>query len=70
VMRLPMLSVQHYRVFVEDTFGPTKKVLAALDEAEPERAATLRNALEELASHYLEDNALQQGYLVTRAVKR
>ena len=70
VMRLPTLSVQHYRAFVEKGFGPAQKVLAALDASAPAKAASLRQALEDLAAQYLEDNAIQQGYLVTRAMKR
>jgi SAM-dependent methyltransferase len=69
VMRFPILSVQHYRAFMENNFGPAQKLLQALDAADPARANALRREAEELASVYFEDNALRQDYLLTRAVK-
>jgi hypothetical protein len=68
-MRFPILSVQHYRAFMENNFGPAQKLLQALDAADPARANALRREAEELASVYFEDNALRQDYLLTRAVK-
>ena len=70
LMRFPMLSVQHYRRFMETNFGPAKALLQGLDAAEPAKAAALRAEAEELAAHYFEDNVLRQDYLVTRATKR
>jgi SAM-dependent methyltransferase len=69
VMRFQMLSVQHYRVFMETNFGPARKLLEGLDASEPDRAAALRRDLEQLAAEFLEDNVLRQDYLLTRAVK-
>lgn len=69
VMRVPALSVQHYRLFMERNFGPAAKLLANLDANEPAKAAALRREAEELASLYHHDNVLTQDYLLTRARK-
>lgn len=69
LMRFPMLSVQHYRRFMETNFGPAKRLLAVLDAAAPDKARALRAEAEELASHYFEDNVLRQDYLLARATK-
>jgi SAM-dependent methyltransferase len=63
------LSVQHYRYFMERSFGPATKLLAALDASDPARANALRRDLEEAAMPYFENNMLRQDYLLSRAVK-
>jgi SAM-dependent methyltransferase len=68
-MYFPALSVQHQRLFMENNFGPAKKLLQALDASDPGKAASLRREQEELASEYFGDNVLRQDYLLTRAVK-
>jgi hypothetical protein len=62
-----MLSVPHFRLFLENTLGPANKLLAQL---EPARANELRRELEHLAATYFADNHVRQDYLMTRAVKR
>jgi SAM-dependent methyltransferase len=68
-MLLPALSVQHYRMFMENNFGMAKKLLQALDASEPAKGAALRGEMEELAALYFENNTVRQDYLMTRAVK-
>lgn len=68
-MTLQTLSPQHYRAFMETSFGPASKILPALDASDAPKAAALRRELEELAGAYFEDNTIQQDYLLTRAVK-
>lgn len=69
VMTFQTLSPQHYRLFMEKNFGPAAKLLSMLDASDPNKAASLRREMEELASEYFEDNRLTQDYLLTRAVK-
>ena len=68
-MLFPALSEQHYRLFMEKSFGPAQKLLAQLDASDPGKAASLRREMEELAALYFEDNRLRQDYLLTRANK-
>ncbi len=69
VMLFPMLSVQHYRLFMETNFGPARKLLEGLDKSDAAKAAALRRELEQLAAEYFDDNTLRQDYLLSRAVK-
>jgi hypothetical protein len=68
-MLLQMLSPQHYRIFMETSFGPLKRLLAGLDKSEPAKGNALRRDLEQLAAEYFENNVLRQDFLLTRAVK-
>lgn len=68
-MLFQTLSVQHYRLFMEQNFGPAMKLLQALDAADPAKADALRRELEELGAEYFENNTMRQDYLLTRAVK-
>jgi len=64
------LSVQHNRLFMEQNFGPAKKLIQSLEASEPAKAADVRREMEELAGLYFENNTLRQDYLLTRAVKQ
>src|SRR5262249_36140954 len=68
-MFFPVLSVAHYRRFMEESFGPARKLLAQLDASEPAKAAQLRKEIEGLAAEYWDDNQLRQDFLLTRAIK-
>ncbi|HEX2878707.1 MAG TPA: class I SAM-dependent methyltransferase [Polyangiaceae bacterium] len=68
-MTFPILSVGHYRAFMEKNFGPAQKLLGSLDASDPAKAAALRRDMEDLASQYFDDNTLAQDYLITRALK-
>jgi len=63
------LSVQHYRSFMEQNFGPAKKLFEMIQASDPAKASALRRDIEELAAPYFENNTIRQDYLLTRAVK-
>ncbi|MGH8398864.1 MAG: class I SAM-dependent methyltransferase [Gammaproteobacteria bacterium] len=69
VMRFQMLSIQHYRLFMEASIGPIAKLVEALSTSDPARLATMRREFEELTALYFEDNHVRQDYLLTRAIK-
>jgi SAM-dependent methyltransferase len=68
VVRMPMLSPAHGRVFLETNLGPVGRLVKALASDESKLAA-YRRELEELMTLYFEDNSMRQDYLLTRAVK-
>ncbi len=69
VMLAQTLSPQHYRLFIEQNFGPAIKLFQALDGSDPPKAAALRREMEELVAHYFENNTIRQDYLLSRAIK-
>jgi hypothetical protein len=68
-MLVPALSPQHQRAFSERTAGPMVKLVESLRVSDPAKLAAFRREYEALASEYLEENILRQGYLITRATK-
>lgn len=68
-MHVYMLSVAHFRMFMERNLGPLAKLTAALAAADPPKLAALRRELEAAAAPYFENNHVRQDYLLTRAVK-
>jgi SAM-dependent methyltransferase len=68
-MAFPTLSPKHYRIFMEQNFGPAKKLLQALEASDATKAAALRREMEELGAQYFENNTIRQDFLLTRAVK-
>jgi SAM-dependent methyltransferase len=68
-MEVPVLSLPHHRARVEGTLGPIVKLVEMLSASDPDRLAQLRSEFEALAAEYVEDNILQQDYLMTRGVK-
>ena len=69
IMVVPTLSVRHQRETMERTSGPVRKLVEVLSAADPEKLAAYRAECEALAAGYFEENALRQGYLMTRAIK-
>jgi hypothetical protein len=69
-MFVQMLSVPHFRLFLETTLGPAIRLVAELEQSAPAKVAELRRELEALAATYFADNHVRQDYLLTRAVKR
>lgn len=69
IMSFPALSPQHYRKSIEETLGPVVKLVASL-QGEPDKLAAFRAELDAFLGRYIEDNMLQQHYLMTRATKR
>jgi SAM-dependent methyltransferase len=68
-MEVPVLSLPHHRARVEGTVGPMVRLVEMLSASDPHRLTQLRSEFEALAAEYLQDNILQQDYLMTRAVK-
>jgi SAM-dependent methyltransferase len=68
-MHIYMLSVAHFRMFMERNLGPLARLAAALAASAPEKLAVLRGELEQAAAPYFENNQMRQDYLLTRAVK-
>jgi SAM-dependent methyltransferase len=68
-MIVPALSPPHSRELVERTAGPVIKLVEMLSASDPGRLAAFRAELDALTAEYLRDNAVSQGYLLTRATK-
>lgn len=69
LLRLPALSPQHCRAFMEQHVGPVSRLVQALN-SEPTKLAAFRREFDELIGRYFEDNFMRQDYLLTRAIKR
>ncbi len=68
-MMVATLSPQHHRQLTERTAGPLRQLVERLTVDDPAKLAAFRREYDELASEYLEDNLLRQGYLMTRCTK-
>jgi SAM-dependent methyltransferase len=68
-MVAPALSAQHSRDLIERTAGPVMKVVEMLSASDPARLASFRAEYDALTAEYLRNNAVHQGFLLTRAVK-
>jgi SAM-dependent methyltransferase len=66
VMTVPALSLDHFRLFLEEGVGPLGKLVAALS-SQPETLARLRAELNAAAAPYFAHNLVHQDYLLTRA---
>ncbi len=69
-VRVPALSPAHHRQITEHTAPPVARVVQALTGVDDQRLAAFRRDYDALAAEYFEGNAVRQGYLLTRAVKR
>lgn len=68
-MLTPALSVQHSRDYAERTAGSIMRLVETLSASDPARLASFRAEYDALTAEYLRDNAVHQGYLLTRAIK-
>ncbi len=68
LMPAPALSLQHYRVSMEQA-GPVRKLVESLTVEDPVKLAACRRELEAIAAEYFDDNIVRQDYLMTRATK-
>jgi len=68
-MEVPALSPQHMRALTERTAGPILKLVEMLGAKDPTALEAFRREYDALTSEYFSDNAVRQGYLMTRAVK-
>src|SRR5207247_9776446 len=64
----PALSPQHYRHLLEQTGGPTVRLMQTLKD-DPARLAQFRHQYDELVSQYFDGNLVRQDFLMTRATK-
>jgi len=69
MMLAPALSPQHHRETMERTAGPIIKLVETLATSDPAKLAAFRREYDALAAEFLRDNAVQQGFLMTRAIK-
>ena len=67
-MAFQILSVPHYRAFMESNVGPIAKLVQSL-QADQQKLAAFRREADDLVSLYFADNLVRQDYLLTRAVK-
>jgi len=70
VLITPALSPAHLRAVTEKSAGPLRTAIAALEKSDPAKLAELRRDYDAIASEYFFENAMRQGYLLTRAVKK
>ena len=69
IMLPAALSPQHNRALTERTAGPIVRLVEALTVADPAKLAALRREYDAITAEYFEENAIRQGYLMTRATK-
>jgi len=69
VMKVPALSLGHFRLFMERSVGPIQKLVESL-AGEPAKLSSFRAEFDALASPYYTDNVVRQDYLLTRAAAR
>lgn len=65
-MHFPALSIGHFRLFLERSVGPMRKLVEGLAN-DPQKLAALRAEFDALAEPYYVDNVVHQSYLLTRA---
>ena len=69
VMTIPALSLSHFRLFMETSVGPMRKLVEGA-AGDPTRLAALRAEFEAIAEPYFVDNVVRQDYIHTRATAR
>lgn len=65
-MKVPALSLPHFRAFLEHSVGPIQKLVERLAD-DAKTLAVVRAELEALVAPYYADNIVHQSYLLTRA---
>ena len=65
-MRVPALSVGHYRFFMEKSVGPMQKLVESL-AGDPARLAAVRAEFDEIVRPYYWDNVVHMDFIHTRA---
>ncbi len=69
VMTFPALSLDHYRLFMEQSIGPMQKLVEGL-ASDPQKLASIRAEFDTLARPYYAENIVRQDYILTRATAR
>jgi SAM-dependent methyltransferase len=67
-MTVPVLSPQHQRATAEH-IGPMRKLVEMLSATDAAKLEAFRREYEALVSDYIQDNVIQQHYLMTGATK-
>ncbi len=70
VMVAPALSPAHQRVVSERSAGPMRTLVGMLEKSDPAKLAEVRREHDAIAAQYFADNAMRQGYLLTKAIKK
>ena len=70
IMVVPALSPAHHRTVSERTAGPLRKLVESLERSDPAKLAEVRREYDATAAENFSGNAMHQGYLMTRAVKK
>jgi SAM-dependent methyltransferase len=68
-MVVPALSLAHFRNAQEATIGPLSKLVAALQQSDPDKLSKLRADFEAVFRDAHEDNTIHAPFLMTRATK-
>ncbi len=68
-MRIPALSVEHFRLFMEKSVGPIQTLVERV-AGDPETLAAIRAEFDALARPYHSENVVHQDYILTRAKTR
>jgi SAM-dependent methyltransferase len=68
LVRMPALSPQHVRAFMERTVGPILILTQSL-ASDPGKLAAFRREMDALIELHFDQNSLKQDYLLSRAVK-
>jgi hypothetical protein len=66
VMPVSALSLGHYRLFMEHSIGPIRKLVESLADA-PQQLEAVRREFETISEPYFDGNIVQQEYVMTRA---
>jgi len=69
VMPVSALSLGHYRLFMEASIGPIRKLVESLADA-PQQLEAVRREIETITQPYFAANQVAQEYVMTRAVAR
>mgnify|MGYP001570749132 CR=1 FL=1 len=67
-MKVPALSLAHYRTNMELTAGPVIRIVQAL-QSDAAKLAAFRSEVETTIAPFFHDNTVHQGFLMSRATK-
>lgn len=68
-MIVPALSIEHFRLLMEQSIGPIQKLVEGLAH-DAEKLSAVRNEFDAMVRPYYSDNLVHQDYLLTRATAR
>jgi SAM-dependent methyltransferase len=68
-MIFPALSIAHYRLFMERSIDPLRRLVESL-AADPQKLSAIDAEFDDLARPYYSENLVHQDYIMTRAMAR